>query len=202
MPDNDDAARLQRIVGDHADGRLPCHDARAAVAEVVLDRVDADRVSFWRFVHPEVRGDRSLELHCFAARWRGKPLDACDDRLVLDEYRAYWNAVIVRGTLASADALHDPVLAPMRPGYLEKHDIRSLLDAAFSLNGRAYGMICCETMGRRVAWRTTDVQALRAIATRLAVLLASSDGVAELWNNPSLPLAQIEPTPLSPSPRS
>ena len=191
MPDRDDAARLQVIVGDHADGRIPCHDARAAVAQVVLDRIDADRVSFWRFVQPEGRADHSLELHCFAARWRGKPLDACHDRLVLDEYRDYWNALIERGTIVSPDAMHDPVLAPMREPYLQKHDVRSLLDATFALNGRAYGMICCEVMGRRVAWRPADVQALRAIATKLAVLLAGSDDVSNLWSNPSLPLKQI-----------
>ena len=191
MPDrNDEATRLQQIVGDHVDGVLSCDQARAAVVEVVFDRLDIDRISLWRFVLPASGGPRELELACFCAAHRGGPLGTCDDRLVLDEYRDYWNALVERGFFASADALGDAALQPMREAYLQKHDIRSILDAAFSLNGRAHGLICCETIGRRMAWRPADIQRLRSITTRLAVLLAAAD-VPLLWDAPSLPLSEI-----------
>lgn len=190
-PHEDDATRLRRIVGDYGDDRISCADARAAVVRVVLDRLDVDRVSLWHFEHPGSRQDRSLVLHCFGALRRGGALETCDDRLEIAEYRDYFNQLIERGTYASEDARHDPLLRPMDAAYLQPHDIRSLLDAAFSLNGRAYGMICSETLGRRVAWRGADVQALRSIATRLAALLSSAD-VPQLWSSPSLPLAALE----------
>ena len=187
---DDDAMRLQRIVGDHVDGALSRQEARSAVMQVVFDRLDVDRISLWRFAVPSASGPRALELDCFSVRHRGAPLADCDDRLVLDEYRDYWNALSERGLFASADTHADPALQPMRVAYLQKHDIRSLLDAAFSLNGRAHGVICCETVGRRLAWRTADLQRLRSITTRLAVLLAAAD-VPLLWDAPSLPLSEI-----------
>ena len=192
MPERneDDATRLRRIVADYGDDRISCADARAAVIGVVLDRLDVDRVSLWNFEHPEEREDRSLVMHCFGALRRGGALEDCDDRLEIAEYRDYFNQLVESGTYVSEDARHDPLLKPMDAAYLRPHDIRSLLDAAFSLNGRAHGMICSEAIGRRVSWRGADVQALRAIATRLAALLAGAD-VPQLWNSPSLPLAQL-----------
>ena len=40
--------------------------------------------------------------------------------------------------------MNDPALQAMREPYLVPNNVRSLLDAAFMLNGRAYGMVCCE----------------------------------------------------------
>ena len=49
-----------------------------------------------------------------------------------------------------------------------------MLDAAFMLNGRAYGMVCCEETRRARDWRVGDVSALRAIVTRLALLMSGA----------------------------
>ena len=78
----------------------------------------------------------------------------------------------------------------MRESYLVAHDIRSLLDAAFMLNGRAYGMVCCEETLATRDWRAGDVIALRAIVTRLALLMSGAPESA-LWSTPSLPLQTI-----------
>ena len=71
-------------------------------------------------------------------------LDTNERRLHRSEYRAYFNALILKGTYRSDDAMNDPALQPMRESYLVPHHVVSMLDAAFLLNGRAYGAICCE----------------------------------------------------------
>lgn len=186
-----DAARLRRIVGDFADGRTSCEAAREAVLDLVCERLGVDRVSLWRFDQREpAAGGASLRLVCFAAKRSGGPLEGSADVLGEDEYRDYFNELIERGTFASDDAASDPALQPMRSTYIARYRIASLLDAAFMLNGRAYGMVCCEAIGAPRRWRQADVQALRAIVTRLSVLLASVD-VPELWNGPSLPLVAL-----------
>ena len=82
--------------------------------------------------------------------------------------------------------MNDPSLAAMRESYLVPNNVRSLLDAAFMLNVRAYGKVCCEQTDAPRDWRAGDVVALRAIVTRLALLMSSqSDSV--LWTTPSLP---------------
>ena len=68
--------------------------------------------------------------------------------------------------------MNDPALQAMREPYLVPNNVRSLLDAAFMLNGRAYGMVCCEETVAPRDWRAGDVLALRAIVTRLALLMS------------------------------
>ena len=78
----------------------------------------------------------------------------------------------------------------MREPYLVANNVLSLLDAAFMLNGRAYGMVCCEETDAPRDWRAGDVLALRAIVTRLALLMSgASDSV--LWATPSLPARSL-----------
>ena len=82
--------------------------------------------------------------------------------------------------------MNDPALQAMREPYLVPNNVRSLLDAAFMLNGRAYGMVCCEETAAPRDWRAGDVLALRAIVTRLALLMSGAPE-SVLWTTPSLP---------------
>ena len=61
-----------------------------------------------------------------------------------------------------------------------------MLDAAFVLNNRTYGMVCCEEPYRR-EWRTSDVVALRAIVNKIALLMWNAPDTV-LLRTPSLPL--------------
>ena len=85
----------------------------------------------------------------------------------------------------------------MREPYLVPNNVLSLLDAAFMVNGRAYGMVCCEETVAARDWRAGEVMALRAMVTRLALLM-SGESESVLWTTPSLPakaLAGGAPTP-------
>ena len=82
--------------------------------------------------------------------------------------------------------MNDPALQAMREAYLVPNNVRSLLDAAFMLNGRAYGMVCCEETVAARDWRAGEVMALRAMVTRLALLMSGAPE-SVLWTTPSLP---------------
>lgn len=99
-------------------------------------------------------------------------------------------AEIDRGVFVTDDAMVEPALQPMRESHLVANNVLSMLDAAFMLNGRAYGMICCEETAAPGHWKPHEVQALRAIVTRIAALLASHDDPV-LWQTPSLPLRSL-----------
>jgi hypothetical protein len=86
----------------------------------------------------------------------------------------------------------------MREGYLLPNNVVSMLDAAFVLNNRTYGMVCCEEPYRR-EWRASDVVALRAIVNKIALLMWNApDSV--LLKTPSLPLHAILSEPETPPP--
>jgi GAF domain-containing protein len=182
-PQEADAARLGEILGAFYAGRIDRNTCRSSVIDVVLARIGCQRVSMWKFEG----GPGRLNLLCFAAKTAGGALDTTERRLAQDEYRTYFNALIERGTYVSGDALNDPALAAMREPYLVAHNVRSLLDAAFLLNGRAYGMVCCEQTTALRDWRAGEVMALRAIVTRLALLMSGAPE-SVLWTTPSLPL--------------
>lgn len=184
-----DAARLQDILGSFYAGRTLRDEARSSVIDVVLDRLQCSRVSLWKFAGDNGR----LSLLCFASKNAGGVLNTSEQRLDQDEYRDYFNALVERGTFHSDDAMSDPALQPMRASYLVPHNVLSVLDSAFLLNGRAYGMVCCEETAKRRAWRAADVSALRAIVTRLAVLMSGAPE-SLLWATPSLAMRTLSET--------
>ena len=82
----------------------------------------------------------------------------------------------------------------MRDNYLLPNDVRSMLDAAFLVNGRVYGMVCCERTRQVRPWRADDVHALRAIVARLALLMAGANDPV-LWASPSVAMAPLMQRP-------
>jgi hypothetical protein len=184
----EDSFRLQKIANDFYEARISRDEARSAVIDVVFDRLHCSRVSLWKF-----QGlGTDLSLMCFASKVAGGRLDTTPSHLVAAEYRDYFNAIIERGTYVGADTMNDPALQPMREHYLVPHNVLSMLDAAFLLNGRAYGMVCCEETMQRRDWRAGEVFALRSIVTKLALLMSGSDD-PNLVNNPSMPMRALWP---------
>ena len=181
-----DSERLQDILGAFYAGRTSRDETRSALIDVFLHRMRCTRVSLWKF---DGEGD-DLSLLCFASKSAGGTLDTRERRLVRGEYRTYFNALIENGTYASDDAMHDPTLQPMRDNYLVPNNVLSMLDAAFLLNGRAYGTVCCEETTALRAWKPGDVAALRAIVTKLALVMSGAPE-SLLWVTPSLPLHQM-----------
>ena len=181
-PQEQDTGQIQELLGAFFAGRIDRNAVRSSVMDVILARMGCQRVSMWKFEG----GAGRLNLLCFASKTAGGEIDTRERRLAQSEYRDYFNALIERGTYVASDALNDPALAAMREPYLVPNNVRSLLDAAFMLNGRAYGMVCCEQTDAPRDWRAGEVMALRAIVTRLALLMsAQPDSV--LWITPSLP---------------
>jgi GAF domain-containing protein len=181
-----DSARLQESLNEFYAGRIDRAAVRSAVMDIVLARIGCQRVSMWKFEG----GPENLSLLGFAAKTADGELDFTETRLAQSEYRDYFNALIERGTYVSSDAINAPALQPMRMSYLIPNNVLSLLDAAFLLNGRAYGMVCCEETKTRRDWRVGDVAALRAIVTRLALIMSGAPE-SVLWATPSLPLQAL-----------
>jgi GAF domain-containing protein len=177
-----DARQLQAYLGEFYAGRLDRHAVRSVVMDLILARIGCQRVSMWKFEGAPGK----LSLLCFAAKTAGGELDVGETRLAQSEYQDYFNALIERGIFVSSDAFNAPALQPMRESYLVPNNVLSMLDAAFMLNGRAYGMVCCEETKTRRDWRVADVSALRAIVARLALIMSGAPE-SVLWTTPSLP---------------
>jgi len=181
-PQAEDSARLQDVLGEMYAERAARVETQAAVIDVVLSRIRCARVSMWKFD----RVGEELTLLCFASKTADGVFDTSERRLHRPEFIDYFNSLVDAGTYMSVDAMNDPVLQPMRENYLVANNVVSMLDAAFVLNNRTYGMVCCEEPARR-DWTPADTVSLRAIVNKIALLMWNApDSV--LLNTPSLPL--------------
>ena len=182
-------SQLQDIAAAFYGGKTSRDEARSAVIDVIFGRLRCSRVSLSRF-----DGDSgALSLLCFASKVADGVLDTSTSELREPEYRDYFDGLVGNGMYVSVDAMSDPGLQPMRESYLIPHNVRSLLDAAFMVNGRAYGMVCCEQTDTIRRWRPDEIAALRSLVAKLALLMAGAADLA-LWSSPSLPM---EPIPLT-----
>jgi GAF domain-containing protein len=178
--------KLQQITSIFYAGKLERNEARAAVLDLILSQIKCSRISMWRFDEHA----HSLRLLCLASKTPDAPLVLEKSWLNQSEYADYFDSLITAGVYASDDTLKDPNLLPMRDSYLAPHRILSVLDCAFMVNGRAYGMLCCEQTDVRRHWEADEITALRTIVDKLAVLMAGSSDPA-LWSTPSLSLEPI-----------
>jgi len=89
----------------------------------------------------------------------------------------------------SNDAMSDPRLLAMRGVYLKGNNISALLDIPVTINGRAYGIVCCEQVGAPYRWLPAQVLAARQSVTRAGPLLA---------REPSIRLDEIESMAIEP----
>ena len=178
-----DLARLQEICGAYYAGKIDSREFWSRKCDVVLARLACSRVSLWRF-----DGEPgALSLLCFAAKVAGGEFERHETRLARSGYAAYFDALRRAGIYTSDDTLADPNLEPMRVDYLHPFGIVSMLDAAYMVNGRAYGVVCCEQTDAPRHWRQDEVTALRTLVAKAAMLMAGA-GDAALWDSPSMRL--------------
>jgi GAF domain-containing protein len=90
--------------------------------------------------------------------------------MTADDTTPYFEALLRDGTVVSTDVAASPA-APFLPGYLRPHDVRSLLDVGFSVNGVLYGTFSCEQVGEKLAWTQAQVKLLRRISARASLTL-------------------------------
>jgi GAF domain-containing protein len=179
-------AGLEQISAAFYAGTCSRDDARAAVIDVITRRLGCSRVSLWRF---DGRPG-ALQLFCIASKVAGGELVTTERCLPETEYRAYFDELVRTGMYVSNDAMGDEKLQPMREKYLLANGVLSMLDAAFTVNGRAYGMVCCEQTDRLREWRSVEITELRTLVAKLSLLMAAAGDMA-LWGSPSLPMVPV-----------
>ena len=168
-----DHAILQALASAYSAGQATLWEAAAAALQALMDRVKCSRVSLWRFDLDS--GSRTLR--CFAAKRDGELLLPDHTRLSESQYGDYFAALIKTGVFVTNDAGTEPRLAAMRGPFLAEHGIGALLDIAVTINGRAYGIVCCEQIPGPHDWQPATVAAARAAVSRAMLLIAADRSV-------------------------
>jgi GAF domain-containing protein len=160
---------LRQLVADHSSGALSSDDFLHAVCIEAAERLRCNRASLWHF---EADGERRW-LRCLAMHDEQPAASIVGTELAESDYRDYFAALSATGVFESQDALGDARLAKLRDSYLVPLNVRSVLDVAFTVNGRSFGILCCEQVGQQREWRPHDVAEIRRIGTVVSLALST-----------------------------
>jgi GAF domain-containing protein len=154
-------------------GRLEHHEVSPAefieqCTRAMAEAIDCSRAGIWLF---EKEGDDRV-LRCLGIYDRG----ANRMTRVPDEVRhlvgAYFEALEQTGHVVAVDALTHPSTAGLFSQHANVNDVRSLLAAAFSVNGRLFGAFTCSNTREPMNWTRAQLATLKRMGARASLALA------------------------------
>lgn len=178
MDDTTFDAALKHLGASLADGALPLIAYRRELAALLQGRFGCSRVGLWRLFG----ADGHRVMRCLAVHDQRLGYSPGGEAIHENEYHDYFARLVADGVYVSPDTWNDPVLAPMREPYLVPSNVRSLMDAAFTLNGQTFGVVCCEQVGDQRPWSPAEVRVLKRAAALITLHTARYErGEASWW---------------------
>ena len=165
-----DEASLRALGTGLKDGRLDREQYRQGLTALLLQRFGCSRATVWQLAGEAGR----RTLRCVDARSIAGPLDA-GYMLGEHEFGGYFAELIKTGVYVCSNTLADPKLAALRHRHEQPDGTRALLDAAFAINGAAFGVLCCEQTGGPRRWKLPEVCDLKRIAAIVSLQIARID---------------------------
>ena len=183
-----DTRQIQNICGQLERGEIDNAQFLEQFTRELAERIGCSRAGVWIFV--EAAEGRALRCAAMYDASRDKMVTAPD--MVGAEVARYFEALTRDGCIVAPDALTHPATSGLDGDYLQRHDVRSLLDVCFSVNGVLFGTFSCEQVGNAVNWTPRQLQLLRKIGSRASLALvhaihADADTVAGTLWEPSAP---------------
>ena len=164
-------AEVQRLCADFDHREIKRTVFLDQCARLVAATIGCSRAGVWVF-----EGERpALRLHCLAM------YDALRDDMaqVPDEegppVSEYFLALEQTGHVLATDASAHFATAGFFGRWLANNNVKSLLAAAFSVNGRLYGAFTCTQVGSEMEWSRQQLASLRMIGSRVSLALANAE---------------------------
>jgi GAF domain-containing protein len=182
MDDTTFNAALKHLGASLAGGVIDRQRYRRDLAAVLQQQFDCSRVGLWQLFGEE--GGRVMR--CLARHDKATGHSDGGEEIHEAHYRDYFAVLVSQGVYVAPDTWNDPVLQPMREPYLVPADVRSILDAAFTLNGRTFGVLCCEQLGTPRDWTTAEITLIKRCASMITVHTARHErGESGWWDSGS-----------------
>ena len=164
-------AEVQRLCADVDHREIKRTAFLDRCTRLVASTIGCSRAGVWVF-----QGEpAALRLHCLAM------YDATRDRMtqVPDEQGPavadYFLALRQTGHVIATDARAHFATSGLFEKRLAINNVKSLLAAAFSVNGRLYGAFTCTQVGSEMEWSRQQLSALRVIGARVSLALANAE---------------------------
>jgi two-component system, sensor histidine kinase len=123
----------------------------------------ANRVSLWAFNQAQ---SEIICLKCLSANMQftsGKVLKKIN-------YPEYFNTILKDEVIIASDARNHPATLCFNESYFVPLDIYSLFDYIYHKDFIPRGVICCESVGKKITWLEEESQILKRIANMTSIL--------------------------------
>lgn len=161
-------AEVRQLGAGLLGGDLSLLQFRTDLCKLLQQGFECSRASLWRFT-----GEAGeLKLRCVGVYCEARGFEESRAELHEHEYGTYFAELLKRGVYSSSDVMADANLHELVASYFEPAGVRSLLDAAFQVNGRAFGVLCLEQIGKLREWTTAEQALVRQIASLISLSVA------------------------------
>jgi GAF domain-containing protein len=163
-----DLAEFQLLCGRLEHHELSPGEFVEQCTRAMAEAIGCSRAGIWLF---EKEGEDRL-LRCLGI------YDRIADRMtrVPDEVRhlvgAYFEALEKAGHVVAVDAVTHPATAGLFSQHANPNAVRSLLAAAFSVNGRLFGAFTCSNTREPMNWTRAQLATLKRMGARASLALA------------------------------
>jgi len=139
-------------------------EAKKVITEAAADVLLVERASIWLL-------NEGGELHCIDLFERTPHRHS--QGLVFDakEYPNYFRALERDRAVDAVDALSDHRTYRFADKYLIPNQIKSVLNAAIRVEGKSFGMVCHEHIGKHRKWLSDEINFTGEIADQVAQVL-------------------------------
>jgi len=180
MDDTTFDGELKHLGASLADAPIDSVHYRRELAGLLQRRFACSRVGLWRIFG----GSGERVMRCLARHDAGTGYDPGGEAILESDYHDYFLRLVTDGVYVTEDTWNDPVLEPMCEPYLVPSNVRSLMDAAFTLNGQTFGVVCCEQIGTQRRWTPAEVRVLKRAAALITLHAARHErGEAAWWES-------------------
>ncbi|SFD66839.1 hypothetical protein [Pseudoalteromonas denitrificans] len=141
------------------DPQTEIKDKLKKVCEFTMEAVPlANRVSIWTFLKCKT------EMHCLMCFDAYTNEVSSGQVLIKTDFVDYFRSLLANNVVNAPDARIHPDTRCFNEKYFEPNNIYSLLDYIYDPEFEPCGVICCESVGRKVTWVSANVDSLREIA--------------------------------------
>ncbi|MCC6273904.1 MAG: GAF domain-containing protein [Deltaproteobacteria bacterium] len=144
-------------------------EALRKITEVDSKTLGVARVGIWLF-----NEDRS-EIVCQDVYLRTDDRHQSGQKLLAQNYPAYFQALEESRILPASDARHDPRTREFTEGYLVPQQIFSMMDVPIRLGGKVVGIVCHEQVGALRDWSLEDQDFASSIADMVSLAYAAEE---------------------------
>ena len=137
------------------------------ITETVVEGLAIERCSFWK-----IENDRLVCLNLFETNTNSHT-KAAD--LIATDLPIYFKALKDGIAIVADDVLNNTYTKELKENYLIPLGITDMLDLPVRIDGKLYGVLCCEHRDSERVWIDSDLAFTRSIADILSILFEQNN---------------------------